>query len=195
MPKEEGNKFNLKSIMVLTMIIYLILTAISVSAYYAVDWWSESSLTAQYQPKFLAPAVIQKLQNFRQIYGRFPSDSREFLNYLKIKNPVFVGKKEAFWLKNYVYFYQILDEQKAILWAIPSPKASQIPQSDQEKSAEIELIRERVKANSLTVFAVIMPKDSKKYQGIATQNLTELDKLPTAPTLSQLNSIGLFEKK
>lgn len=195
MPKEEGNKFNLRSIMVLTIIIYLILMVFTVSAYYALDWWEESSVTAQYQPKFLAPALIQKLQSFHQIYGRFPSNSQEFLGYLKVKNPVFLGKKGSFWLKNYVYFYQILDSNKVILWAVPSPQRAQIAQSEREKLAEIELIREQVSANSPTVFAVILPKGAKKYQGIASSNMTEIDKLPTAPTLSQLNSIGLFEKK
>lgn len=195
MPKEEGNKVNLKSLMVFTIIIYLILTVVCVTTYYALDWWDESSVTAQYQPKFMAPALIQKLQGFRQVNGRFPSNSQEFLNYLKVKNPIFVNNKGSFWIKNYVYSYQVLDGNKVILWAIPSPKQAQIAQSDADKLAEIEVIRAREKANSLTLFAVILPKDVKKYQGIATQSVTDIDQLPNSPTPNQLNSIGLFEKK
>lgn len=195
MPKEEGNKFNLKSVIVLTIIIYLVIMIVSVSAYYGLEWWNDSSISGQYQPKFLAPALIQKLQSFHQSYGRFPADSEELLNYLKIRNPVYLRKKSGFWLKNYVYSYQLLESDKAILWALPFPQIAQADQSEPEKLAEIEKIRERVKKSSPTMFAVILPKEMKKFQGLATRDLSEIDNLSTAPTANQLNSLGLFEKK
>ena len=119
----------------------------------------------------------------------------KLFNYLKIKNPVYLRKKSGFWLKNYAYSYQLLESDKAILWALPFPQIAQADQSEPEKLSEIEKIRERVKRSSPTMFAVILPKGMKKFQGLTTQDLSEIDNLPTAPTANQLNSIGLFEKK
>ncbi len=132
---------------------------------------------------------------FYQKNNRFPDSSPELLNYLGVKNPVYVSPKGAFRLKSYAYVYRRMDNETIVFWAIPSPKEAPFAPSDTEKFEEIKALRIRLAQQSPSYFTVITARGARQFQGVLTEQLTDIDLLPARSTTNQLNSIGLFEKR
>jgi hypothetical protein len=91
--------------------------------------------------------------------------------------------------------YRPIDKNTVVFWAIPSPKDWLVAPSDTEKFEELKALRIRLAQQSPSYFTVITPKGARQFQGVLTEQLTDIDQLPVQPTPNQLNSIGLFEKR
>lgn len=196
MSKQENKSFDLRSLSFINLIVFLVLSVALTITYFASSWWYESSTETPYQPVYMASGLVKKLQQFRAMNNRYPNDSTEFLTYLKVKKPTFIGNKGAFFLKNYVYTYQKLNENVITIWAIPAPQPIQFSeQTDPELYQRLMVVREEQRQKSPLSFIVIGKKGIKMFQGFTKEKLSDIDSLPTEPTTLELNQFGLFERK
>ncbi len=195
MAKQEGKGVNIKSMTVFVIIVFVVLSAVLSGTYFGATWYLGAEQAGQYQPKYNGKLIAAKLLNFKNKNNRFPDNAAELLNYLGVKKPVYVSPKGAFRLKSYAYVYRPIDKNTVVFWAIPSPKDALVAPSDTEKFEEIKAVRTRLARESASYFTVITPKGARQFQGVLTEQLTDIDQLPVQPTTDQLNSIGLFEKR
>ncbi len=180
---------------VFVIIIFVVLSAVLSGTYFGATWYLGEETAGQYQPKYNGKLIAARLLEFKNKNNRFPAGAAELLNYLGVKKPVFVSPKGAFRLKSYAYVYHSIDKNTVVFWAIPSPKDALIAPSDTEKFEEIKALRIRLAQQSPSYFTVITAKQARQFQGVLTEQLTDIDRLPDQPTTNQLNSIGLFERR